>query len=88
VPTFKESGYDIEGSAWYALFAPAGTPQEIVDKLAKAAIDAVHQPDLRQRIEPLGLEATGYGPAELAKILKDDDAKWGPVIRASGFKAD
>ena len=88
VPTFKESGYDIEGSAWYALFAPAGTPREIVDKLAKAAIEAVRQPDLRQRIEPLGLEATGYGPAELAKILKDDDARWGPVIRASGFKAD
>lgn len=88
VPTFKESGYDIEGAAWYALFAPAGTPQDIVDRLAKAAIDAVRQPDVRQRIEPLGLEATGYGPAELAKILKDDDAKWGPVIKASGFKAD
>jgi tripartite-type tricarboxylate transporter receptor subunit TctC len=88
VPTFKESGYDIEGSAWYALFAPAGTPRDIVDKLAAAAIDAVKQPDLKQKIEPLGLEATGYGPAELAKIMKDDDAKWGPVIRASGFKAD
>jgi len=88
VPTFKESGYDIEGSAWYALFAPAGTPREIVDRLAKAAIDAVRQTDLRQRIEPLGLEATGLGPDELARILKADDAKWGPVIEASGFKAD
>jgi tripartite-type tricarboxylate transporter receptor subunit TctC len=88
VPTFKESGYDIEGSAWYALFAPAGTPKDIVDKIAKAAIEAVQMPDLRQRIEPLGLEATGYGPDALAKIMKDDDARWGPVIRASGFKAD
>jgi tripartite-type tricarboxylate transporter receptor subunit TctC len=88
VPTFRESGYDIEGSAWYALFAPAGTPKDIVDKIAAAAIDAVRQPDLRQKIEPLGLEATGYGPDALAKIMKDDDAKWGPVIRASGFKAD
>ena len=88
VPTFKESGYDIEGSAWYALFAPAGTPRAIVDKIAAAAIDAVRQPDLRQKIEPLGLEATGYGPDELAKIMKADDAKWGPVIEASGFKAD
>ena len=88
VPTFKESGYDIEGAAWYALFAPAGTPKEIVDKIAAAAIDAVRQPDLRQKIEPLGLEATGYGPAELARIMKADDEKWGPVIRASGFKAD
>jgi tripartite-type tricarboxylate transporter receptor subunit TctC len=88
VPTFKESGYDIEGSAWYALFAPAGTPKDIVDRIARATIEAVQQPDLKQRIEPLGLEATGYGPAELAKIMKDDDAKWGPVIEASGFKAD
>ena len=88
VPTFKESGYDIEGAAWYALFAPAGTPKEIIDKIAAAAIDAVRQPDLKQKIEPLGLEATGYGSDELGKIMKADDAKWGPVIRASGFKAD
>jgi tripartite-type tricarboxylate transporter receptor subunit TctC len=88
VPTFKESGYDIEGAAWYALFAPAGTPKDIVEKIAAAAIDAVRQPDLRQKIEPLGLEATGYGPSELARIMKADDEKWGPVIRASGFKAD
>jgi tripartite-type tricarboxylate transporter receptor subunit TctC len=88
VPTFKESGYDIEGAAWYALFAPAGTPKDIVEKLAAAAIDAVRQADVRQRIEPLGLEATGYGPDELAKIMQADDAKWAPVIKASGFKAD
>ncbi|MFI5002114.1 MAG: Bug family tripartite tricarboxylate transporter substrate binding protein, partial [Reyranellales bacterium] len=88
VPTFKESGYDIEGSAWYALFAPAGTSKDIVERLARAAIDAVREPDVRQRIEPLGLEATGLGPAELAAIMKADDAKWGPVIRASGFKAE
>ena len=88
VPTFKESGYDIEGSAWYALFAPAGTPKTIVDTLARAAIEAVRQPDLRSRLEPLGLEVTGLGPAELAAILRADYDKWGPVIRASGFKAD
>jgi tripartite-type tricarboxylate transporter receptor subunit TctC len=88
VPTFKESGYDIEGMAWYALFAPANTPRAAIDRLSKAAIDAVHQPDLRQKIEPLGLEATGLGPAETARILRADYDKWGPVIRASGFKAD
>ncbi len=88
VPTFKESGYDIEGSAWYALFAPAGTPAPIIDPLAKAAIEAIRQPDVRQKLEPLGLEVTGLGPAELAAILRADYDKWGPVIRASGFKAD
>jgi tripartite-type tricarboxylate transporter receptor subunit TctC len=88
VPTFKESGYNIEGSAWYALFAPAGTPKNIVEPITRAAIAAAHAPDLKQRIEPLGLEATGLGPAELAAILKADYDKWGPIIRASGFKAD
>jgi tripartite-type tricarboxylate transporter receptor subunit TctC len=88
VPTFKESGYDIEGSAWYALFAPAGTPAAVVDPLARAAIEAIRQPDVRQKLEPLGLEVTGLGPAELGAILRADYDKWGPVIRASGFKAD
>ncbi|WP_231714970.1 Bug family tripartite tricarboxylate transporter substrate binding protein [Enhydrobacter aerosaccus] len=88
VPTFRECGYDIEGSAWYALFAPAGTPNETVEILARAAIDAAHQPELRQRLEPLGLEATGLGPTQLAAIMKADDEKWGPVILASGFRAE
>jgi len=81
VPTFKESGYAIEGSAWYGLFAPAGTPQPIVDKLAAAAVEAVQQPDIRQKLEPLGLNVTGLGPAEMAKILRTDYDNWGPVIR-------
>jgi tripartite-type tricarboxylate transporter receptor subunit TctC len=88
VPTFKESGYDIEGSAWYGLFAPAGTSQSIIDALAAAAGSAIRQPDIRQRLEPLGFEVTGLGPAEMGRILREDYDKWGPVIRASGFKAE
>ena len=86
IPTFKELGYDLEATAWYALFAPAGTPKEIVDRYARAAIDAVRSSDVKQRLEQMGLEPTGLGPAELAKILRTDYDKWGPVIRASGFK--
>lgn len=86
VPTFKELGYDLEASAWYALFAPAGTPKDIVERYAKAAIEAVRAPELKQRLEQMGLEPTGLGPAELAKILRNDYDKWGPVIKASGFK--
>lgn len=88
VPTFKESGYDIEGSAWYALFAPAGTPKDAVQRLSRAAIAAVHAPDVTQRLKTLGLEPTGFGPDRLGAILKADYDKWGPVIQASGFKAD
>ena len=88
VPTFKQSGYDIEGSGWYALFAPAGTSADVVARLGAAATEALRQPDLRQRFEPLGLEPTGLGPAELATMLRADYDKWGPIIRSSGFKAD
>ena len=86
VPTFKELGYNIEGNGWYALFAPAKTPKDIIDRYAKAAIDVIRTPDMKQRLEQMGLEPTGFGPAELGAILKIDYDKWGPVIRASGFK--
>ena len=86
VPTFKELGYNIEGNGWYALFAPAKTPKEIIDRYAKAAIEVIRTPDMKQRLELMGLEPTGLGPTELGAILKADYDKWGPVIRASGFR--
>ena len=86
VPTFKELGYPLEATAWYALFAPAGTPKSVIDRYAQAAIAAVRSPELKERLEKLGLEPTGLPAADLARILRADYDKWGPVIRASGFK--
>ena len=86
VPTFKESGYDLVALPWYAMFAPAGTPKAVIEKTAQAAIAAIHDHGVHARLEQMGLEPTGLGPEELAKILKSDYEKWGPPIRASGFK--
>jgi tripartite-type tricarboxylate transporter receptor subunit TctC len=86
VPTFKEQGYDMEGTGWYGLFAPAGTPQAAIDRLSRAAIAAIKDSGVNQKMLAIGLQPTGYGPAELARIMKADYDKWGPVIRASGFK--
>jgi len=88
VPTFRESGYDLVALPWYAMFAPARTPRAQIDKLSAAAIAAVRDPAVRERLEQMGLEPTGLGPAELARILKADYEKWGPPIRASGFKPE
>src|SRR6185503_2393846 len=88
VPTFRESGFDLVALPWYAMFAPARTPQGAIDKLSAAAIAAVRDPALRERLENMGLEPTGLGPAELGRILKADYDKWGPPIRASGFKPE
>lgn len=86
VPTFREQGYDMEGTGWYGLFAPAGTPQAAIDRLSRAAMAAIKDAGVNQKMLAIGLQPTGYGPAELARIMKADYDKWGPVIRASGFK--
>jgi tripartite-type tricarboxylate transporter receptor subunit TctC len=86
IPTFKELGYDIEGGGWYAAYAPAATPPAVIDRLSKAIIAALNQPDVRQRLDNYGMEPTGLPPAELARIHRRDYEQWGPVIKASGFK--
>jgi len=86
VPTFKESGYDMEAYGWYAMFVPAGTPKPAIERLSKAAIAAIHDTAVNKRLVQIGLEPTGYGPAELARIMKADYDKWEPVIKASGFR--
>jgi len=86
VPTFREQGYDLVAQPWYAMFAPAGTPAAVVERLSKAAIAAVQDPATHKRLMEMNLEPTGQGPEPLAKVMKDDYDRWGPVIRASGFK--
>jgi len=88
VPTFKELGYDIEGGGWYAAYAPAKTPRDVLERLAGAIVEAIKSPEVRGKLEALGMEPTGLGSADLARIHRSDHDKWGPVIRASGFKPD
>ena len=85
VPTFREAGYDIQGTAWYGLFAPAGTPTDIVKRYATILSEALKTPELKERLLSMGLYATGTTPEELARIQKSDSDHWAPVIRASGF---
>ena len=88
VPTFRELGYAIEGAGWYAAYAPAGTPKTTVYRLSNAIIEAIRSPQVRDKLEALGMEPTGLGPVDLADIHKADYSKWGPVIKASGFKPE
>lgn len=86
VPTFREKGFDLVATPWYALFAPAGTPADVLQRLSKAAVDSVNDPAVKQRLLDMGLEPTGYGPDRLAAIMKADYERWGEPIRESGFK--
>ncbi len=86
VPTFREQGHDLVASPWYGLFAPAGTPPAVVQRLARAVAETLKDPALHRRLVEMGLEPTGHGPDRLAAIMKADHERWGPVIRESGFK--
>lgn len=88
VPTFRESGIDIEGSAWYAMFAPAGTPPEAISRVNQAVNAALKDPEVKARFDTFGLVPTGTTPEQLRAIQKAAADLWTPVIKASGFAAD
>ncbi len=88
MPTFAESGYGIRADGWYGIYTPARTPAEVVARLNKAVVEAVHAPEFASRAMALGLRPTGTSAFELSRIQKSDSELWGPVIKASGFKPD
>jgi len=89
IPTFQELGYrDIEGAGWNGFVVPSKTPQPILNKLSQAIVKAVKMPDVTQKLEQLGADVSGTTAEEFATIIKRDREKWGPIIKASGFKAD
>jgi len=88
VPTFVESGYDIKGETWYGVFAPAGTPADMIKRINAVLVSAVKDAEVGQRLTTLGMQATGTSPAELSEIQKRDSAFWAPAVAASGFKPE
>lgn len=85
IPTFKEAGYEIEGAGWYAVFAPAGTPADVIEKLNKVLVATVTRPDVKERLLKFGLVPTGTTAAELATIQKRDSLLWAPAVKNSGY---
>jgi tripartite-type tricarboxylate transporter receptor subunit TctC len=78
-------GFDV--SSWYALFAPAKTPPAIVRKMNADAVAVLREPQVRERLEGLGLEVVGSTAQELAAFIQSEMNKWGPVIKAAGIIA-
>jgi tripartite-type tricarboxylate transporter receptor subunit TctC len=89
VPTFNELGLkNVEAMGWFGFFAPAKTPKAIVDTLNRAINRALQSPDVVAKLSNLGMDPATTTPAEFAKILAADYAKWGPIVKRSGFTAD
>ncbi len=89
IPTIAESGvpgYDAVG--WFAVFAPANTPAHVVAKLNAAIVKFVRKPELKDRLAALGAEIVASSPDELARIQRNDIARWAKVVKESGAKAE
>ncbi len=85
-PSMAETlpGYDV--SSWYAVFAPAGTPRAIIERLHQASSAAVTTPDTQAKLATAGVDVETLSPQQLYTKLSTDLDRWGKVVKASGMK--
>ena len=89
VPTMQEAGlagYDI--TSWQAMFAPAGVPKDIIERLYVETAKALKSSDVAKRLEELGLDAGGMRPEELGALVRNDIPRLSKIVRDSGAKVD
>ena len=89
IPTVAESGLPgFEALQWFGIFAPAGTPKDIVARLNGEIVKILRLPDVRDRLAGLGADVVGNSPEQFAAFQKADAAKWARVVKESGAKID
>ena len=89
VPTYAEQGFkELTHSEWFAFFLPAKAAPELVARMNSALKAALASKDVVDGLATFGLEAMSNSPAELAELLKQDTAKWAPIVKTIGFTAD
>jgi tripartite-type tricarboxylate transporter receptor subunit TctC len=88
-PTIAEAG--VPGYAldpWLGLFVAAKTPQDVVMKIHAEVVKILNSPDLKARLGPQGIELVTNSPAHFARFIREDNARWGKLIKEAGIKAD
>lgn len=89
VPTVEESGFPgYELTGWTGLLAPAGTPSDVVQKLSRAAANALKQPDVIAQFEAVVSEPVGSTPEQFAAFVAQDTAQWAKLIKQAGVKGE
>ncbi|MCY1504713.1 hypothetical protein D9M68_388940 [compost metagenome] len=90
VPTMAEAGVSgFEMVSWQALYAPRGTPKEIVQRLNAEVVRALKQPAVQQRLsQQLGMEIVGSTPAELAGLMDKEIPRWAALVKKSGARVE
>jgi tripartite-type tricarboxylate transporter receptor subunit TctC len=88
LPPVAEAVPGYEVLTWQGLVAPTGTPKEIIDRLNAELVKALKDPEFASRMRGMGLELYGTTPAQFAKFIRDENAKWAKVIKATGARID
>jgi tripartite-type tricarboxylate transporter receptor subunit TctC len=89
VPTMAQAGGPaLESSTWVLFMAPGGTPKPIIDRLAAETAKAINESDIKERFNQIGIVPVGNSPAQAAKFLEEEIAKWAKVINTAGVKAE
>ena len=92
LPTAEEQGTkDLVAYTWNAIFLPKGAPDAIVKKLNGSMLQAMHAPEVKDKLSSLGAEIVADNqatPAYLAKLVKDETEKWAAPIKASGVSVE
>jgi len=89
VPTFNELGVTgVEAMGWFGFFAPAKTPRRSSTRSIRRSTRRLQSPDVAAKLSGLGMDPATGTPDQFAKIVADDYAKWGPIVKASGFKPE
>jgi tripartite-type tricarboxylate transporter receptor subunit TctC len=90
VPTVSESGLKgFEAVYWLGIFAPAKTPQPIIDKLNAELVKVLQLPDVKKTLtETLGMDIQGLSPAETGRFLSAQIERWGRIVKDNGIKND
>jgi len=88
IPTIAESIPGFEATTWFAMFAPAGTPKPVIDRLNAEVLRVFRLPDVAERLKTLGLEAVLSSPEELSAYQASEITKWTKVVKDSGAKAE
>lgn len=88
VPTFRESGVPLDGSAWIGIIAPGGTPAPVIQKLNAAYVAAMRNPAVVAKLRAQYMEPEPGTPAQFAAFMQGERAKWGPIIKRAGIKAE
>jgi tripartite-type tricarboxylate transporter receptor subunit TctC len=88
VPTFQEAGYSIAGVGWHGVFAPHGTPSDVLDQINRLITAALQKGWVKERVIAMGFEPAGTSRERFAEILTRDAALWGLAVKAAHFTPD